>query len=189
MPRPNVVFNALLTRLRQQIRLCVHTGQPLPSQRSLADMHACGQASVHRALKVLAKEGLVRSRPSQAWVRRAARESRLTAAGLRVGLITRRARHTWEQYPIYAAILKEGARRGVEVVEVPYNLSQRFTPRRSRVDLQQVPWNTFDVALLVETEDSATLSDPLLRRHRVIAVDHDATVYGIDSVIFNNRLA
>jgi DNA-binding LacI/PurR family transcriptional regulator len=45
------------------------------------------------------------------------------------------------------------------------------------------------VGLLVEAEHTIRLGDPLLRAHPVLAVDQDATAYGINSVAFGNTQA
>ena len=50
----------------------------------------------------------------------------------------------------------------------------------------KVAWNSFDVGLLVELEDAQTLSDPMLKQRPVLAVDLDATEFGIESVTFDD---
>src|SRR4029077_6523829 len=68
----------------------------------------------------------------------------------------------------------------------PNPRTDRTTPARNRIDLRRVPWNDSDLGLLIDSEDSETLSDPMLARRRVLAVDRDATAYGLDSVTFDN---
>jgi DNA-binding LacI/PurR family transcriptional regulator len=190
MPRPNVVFQNLVLQLRQQIKESCPPGEAIPSQRVLANMHGVGQSTVHRALCVLAEENLVRAESQRSW-RRTIEAGRIkrNIRGLRVGLITRRNRAGWDNYKIYNCIAQEARRQGVELVEVPNERQFRITPNRSRPSLEVAPWNRFDVALLVDIEDAVTLSHPLLKQHRVLAMDQNATGFGLDSIAFNNRLA
>jgi len=198
MPRPDYLYQTLLTELRRQLTASFVPGEMLPSQRALALMHGVGQSTVNRAMRALVTEGLVQIRPRIGWVRGNAigRESRpvkgspdfrrTKGRALRVGLITRRSAPEWTLYEIYPALEKEAQRRGIEVVRVMNPRTCHPTPSRNRIELSLVPWNTFDVALLVEVEDPITLSDPLLRRHVVLAVDQDASVYGIHSASFDD---
>jgi DNA-binding LacI/PurR family transcriptional regulator len=189
MPRPDQLYQNLLVELRRQVLNSFAPGETLPSQRALADMHGVGQATVHRALSTLVKEGLVEARPRLGWLRSAQKGSvkgKGSAKSLRVGIISRRSKNEFASYEIYQALLDESRSRGIEVVLVPNLKEHHPTPGRNRVELRRVPWNAFDVGLLVEIEDAATLGDPLLKKHSVLAVDLDATPFGIESVTFDD---
>jgi DNA-binding LacI/PurR family transcriptional regulator len=103
--------------------------------------------------------------------------------------MTRRWAGGFQLTPIYPALLDEAQRRQIEVVVIANRHRVRPTPKRCRVELAKVPWNTFDVGLLVEAEDTIATRDPMLQKHRVLAVDQDASNYGIDSVAFADAQA
>jgi DNA-binding transcriptional MocR family regulator len=69
VPRPDHLYRDVLAGLRQQFLASYAPGEKVPSQRELALMHGVGQATVHRALQALEKEGLVRARPRMNWER------------------------------------------------------------------------------------------------------------------------
>jgi DNA-binding LacI/PurR family transcriptional regulator len=188
MPRPDQLYQTLLVELRKQVLQSFAPGEALPSQRALADMHGAGQATVHRALSTLVKEGLVEARPRLGWLRTAQKSDGAKASrkALRVGIISRRAKAEFDRYEIYDALRKEGQQRAHEVIFVPNLKEHHPTPGRNRVELRRVPWNSFDIALLVEIEDAQTLSDPVLKTHRVLSFDNDATPFGIESVTFDD---
>jgi DNA-binding LacI/PurR family transcriptional regulator len=189
MARPDLLYQHLLDALRQQFIASFSPGEPLPSQRALALMHGVGQATVNRALHTLAREGMVKARPRLGWVRSAARGAtakRRHSEKLRVGIITRRGRNEVANYTIYEALEAEAKRRGIEVVYAANPRVHHPTPGRNRIELSQVAWNSFDVGLLVEVEDAQTLSSPLMKRRPVVAVDLDATEFGIESVTFDD---
>lgn len=190
MPRPDQLYQNLLIELRWQVLQSFVPGESLPSQRALADMHGVGQATVHRALSTLVTEGLVEARPRLGWLRSEQKGARKpkgrSEKALRLGIISRRNKNELAQYEIYAALEKEATRRGCEIVFVPNLKEHHPTPGRNRVELRRVPWNAFDVGLLVEIEDSATLADPILKKHRVLSVDLDATPFGLESVTFDD---
>ncbi|MCZ7647302.1 MAG: substrate-binding domain-containing protein [Planctomycetota bacterium] len=194
MPRSKVLMDKLLAELRRQLTAGFRPGEALPSQRALGDMHGVGQATVHRALALLADEGLVEARARSGWFRAGAaapaRSGRGKRAGLRrIGLITRRSAEEWrrKQMRLYEALLAEAARRGLPVVMHTNPRLHHPTPARNRLELSRVPWNEFDAALLVELEDAVTLADPLLKRHPVLAVDQDARLFGLPSVSFDEE--
>src|SRR5579864_931605 len=120
MPRPDQLYQYLLIELRRQVLQSFVPGETLPSQRALADMHGVGQATVHRALSTLVKEGLVEARPRMGWLRsqqKGARKAKwVSEKALRVGIISRRGKNEFAQYEIYAALEKEAKRRDCEVV-------------------------------------------------------------------------
>jgi DNA-binding LacI/PurR family transcriptional regulator len=106
---------------------------------------------------------------------------------LRVAIITRRnIVEVSETYPIYPALRAEAARRGIKMVLAPNPRHHHPTLGRNRIEFAQVPWNTFDIAMLVEIEDALNLSDPLLQRRPVLAVDNDARSFGFHSVTFDD---
>ena len=190
MARPDLLYQSLLDTLRQQFIASFTPGEMLPSQRALALMHGVGQATVNRALHTLAREGMVKARPRLGWVRgglyAAKGTKRATQRGLRVAIITRRGLAELELYTIYGAIREEAKRRGIELVFATNPREHHPTPGRNRLELSLVAWNTFDVGMLVEVEDAQTLSDPLLKQRPVIAMDLDATEFGIESVTFDD---
>jgi DNA-binding LacI/PurR family transcriptional regulator/DNA-binding transcriptional regulator YhcF (GntR family) len=190
MPHSDVLFQKLLSDLRRQFNDSFVPGDRLPSKRDLAAMYGSGPTTIHRALLALNKEGLIRAAPRVGWYRAgsetAARRPEQTA-GARVAIISRRTREEWNHHIIYTGLMSEAVRRNMSIVEVPNRNRQRFTPSRARIELAKVPWNTFDVALLVEAEDTIVLDAPALSKHKVLAVDQDATAHGIDSVAFDDR--
>ncbi|MCW8128772.1 MAG: substrate-binding domain-containing protein [Planctomycetota bacterium] len=190
MPRPDHLYRKMLDELRRQVTGSFAGGETLPSQRVLAYMHGAGQATIHRALTQLAKEGLVEARPRLGWVRvgeRPTARSRLKS----IGIVTRRNQRevASKGNPLYAGLADEAARRGFATAFHTNPKQHHPTPGRNRVELSRVAWNSFDVALLVELEDAVTLADPLLRAHPVLSVDLDATVYGHSSVTFDDVAA
>jgi DNA-binding LacI/PurR family transcriptional regulator len=108
---------------------------------------------------------------------------------LTVGLLTRRLAREWPSQEIYAALLDEARRRNIRVVEVPNPQRARPTIKRNQIELSRVPWNSFDIGLLVEAEDTIRLHDSNLTGRKVLAVDQDATAYGLDSVAFDDLRA
>jgi DNA-binding LacI/PurR family transcriptional regulator len=182
-------FQALLDELRRQIGNSFWPGESLPSNRALASMHGVGETTVQRAMMVLVSEGCVKVVPNVGSYKANAGKRAAKSKSLAVGLMTRRSADVWPKHEIYAALQAEALRRKIKFVAVPHPHASRYTPGRSQIQLAQVPWNTFDVGLLVEAEDTIRLRDPLLLARKVIAVDHDATEYGIDSVAFANSNA
>jgi DNA-binding LacI/PurR family transcriptional regulator/DNA-binding transcriptional regulator YhcF (GntR family) len=185
-------FQDVLRLLRRQIVGSFRAGERLPSKRELAGMHSVGPRTIERALKVLTTEGYVQVQPRVGSIRTSldeppARDSKKSSLKkLSVGIMTRRSADEWAGIEIYPALLNEATARGIEVVPVPNPHSYRQPPGRNLVNLARVPWNTFDVGLLVEAEDTIRLRDPLLYSRRVLAVDQDATAYGLDSVAFDD---
>lgn len=194
MPRPDHLYQKLLDELRRQVLASFSPGDTLPSQRALAYMHGVGQATVHRALGQLAKEGLTEARPRLGWVRAGKPKTAEASRGRRgpalraVGVLTRRSRLEVDKRgnPLFGDIEAEARRRGIGTVFHTNPKQHHPTPARNRLELSRVPWNAFDAALLVEVEDALTLGDPLLKRHAVLSVDLDATVYGLSSVTFDD---
>jgi DNA-binding LacI/PurR family transcriptional regulator len=190
MPRPDPLFQNLLAELRSLILKSYAPGQALPSQRALADMYGVGQTTAHRALAALEKEGLIDVRSRFHWRRRIEINGRKTAQTdrpLKIAVITRRnqleIRNAWT----YQLLRQKIEQRGWEVVLVPNLKMHHPTPGRNVVDLRRVPWNACDVALLFEVEDAATLGNPILKKHPVLALDLDATTFGLESVSFDDH--
>lgn len=195
MPRRDRRFQTVIEELRRQIDSSFAPGESLPSNRELASMHGVGETTVKRAMSVLVSEGCVTVVPNVGSYKTSAAGSdspdlparrSSKSESLAVGLMTRRSADVWPKHEIYAALLEEAQRRRITVVALPHPHAIRFTPGRARIQLARVPWNTFDVGLLVEAEDTIRLRDPVLLARKVIAVDHDATEYGLDSVAFAN---
>lgn len=180
-------FQEVLELLRRQIESSFSPGESLPSKRELAAMHGVSSTTIQNALKTLAKERCVQIVPRVGCIRANARG--VTSRGLKrkkltVGLLSRRPVKYWPRNEIYPALLNEAARRGIEVVPVANPNPYRRSAGRHRIELAKAPWNTFDVGLLVEADETIGASDPMLRTRRVLAVDNDATRHGIDSVAF-----
>jgi DNA-binding LacI/PurR family transcriptional regulator len=188
MARPNALLQNLMGELRRHLTASFLPGEQIPSTRALAAMYGVGAMTVHRALRLLADDNILAAGPRQGWIRRrtAGLQPARVRSRLRVGLISPLTHPEWQNNRFYKLLADEARRRKVELIEVPNLRSDRTTPARARVDLQRVPWNQFDLGLLVDTEDSRTLSDPLLAQRRVLTVDRDATPYGLDSVTFDN---
>ena len=188
-------FRILLDALRHQIETALVPGERLPSERDLAAMHGVGPTTIHRALQDLTAEGHVKPMSYVGWFRAPAGNSSapdssvprsIESHALSVGLMTRRSAEEWPDCEIYPALLAEAQSRRIKVVEIPNRHVYRHQLKRNRIELARIPWNTFDVGLLVEAEDTIRLREPELLEHRVLAVDQDATEYGIDSAIFAN---
>ena len=189
MPRPNQLFQNLVAQLRQHVIDSFSMGERIPSTRALAAMYGVGTMTAHRALQQLTAERIIKQRASAGWVRSAPRgavSAPTAQQRLRVGIISALTRTEWLKNEFCTRLTAEAARRGIAIVLSPNPHTDRSTPARSRVDLVRVPWNTFDVTLLVDVEDSVTLSDPRLRRKPVLVADRDATIYGLNSVTFDN---
>ncbi len=194
MPRPNQLFQHLVAQLRQHLTDSFGAGETIPSTRALAAMYGVGTMTAHRALRQLTDEHLIERRANANWVRAesgAGKRPREKSSGsrLRIGILSALTRAEWNKNKFYALLAAEAARRGLELVESPNPHTDRSTPSRSRVDLARVPWNHFDLALLIDVEDSVTLSDRRLAEKKVLVVDRDATVYGLNSVTFDNAAA
>ena len=190
MPRPNQLFQHLVAQLRQHLTASFTGGETIPSTRALAAMYGVGTMTAHRALQQLTLDGVIDRRANAGWVRAGGGSgSRAARSRLRIGVISALTRAEWQKNKFYALLTAEAARRGLELVESPNPHADRSTPARSRVDLSRVPWNHFDLALLIDVEDSVTLSDRRLSRKKVLVVDRDATVYGLNSVTFDNAAA
>jgi hypothetical protein len=183
------LFLDLVQQLRRQVLGSFAAGERIPSTRTLASTYGVGAMTALRALRQLAGEKIVRLE-AQGWVRTPHLQPRRRARGmLRVGIISPLTRFAWEKNAFYALLSREAARRGIEIVECPHVRESATTPARHRVDLTRVPWTAFDVGLLVDIDDAVTLSDPILARRRILAVDRDATHFNLDSVTFDNALA
>jgi hypothetical protein len=192
-------FQNLLADLRRQIALSVAPGQVLPPKRELAFLHGVSPSSVQRALATLVDDGSVLVRPRIGWIRApdhgsaSAAHTSTEKSPLRIGILSPRGHDEWEDHEQYPALIAEIKRRGFTVVEAPnrFQGSRRSTPGRRRIELSRVPWNMFDIGLLVDAED--TLNSPAtaaaLRGRPVISVDLDATTKGIDSVVFTDAEA
>ena len=88
MPKTDRLYQELLSKLRRQVKASYSEGEGLPSQRALADMHGVGLATVHRALKQLATEGLVETRRGSGVVRTGGKKApRPRKKALRIGII------------------------------------------------------------------------------------------------------
>lgn len=196
MPRSAQLYTKLLDDLRQQVSESFFSGERLPPQRALANMHGVGQSTVHQALSALAREGLVRAQPQVGWIRTG---SKVNAGGvgkkrlraLSIGAITRSNvdEVAEDSLGMYSALAGEALRRGHQFTWIPNSRYHHPTPGRGRPELNRIGWTRFDAAVLVDVQDPVTLSDPLLRRRPVISVDYDATAFGISSVCFDDREA
>ena len=189
MSRPNQLFQHLVAQLQQHLSASFTAGEQIPSTRALAAMYGVGTMTAHRALQQLTARGLIAKHASMGWVRAKRRTPARSAQNdrpLRIGVISALTRAEWAKNKFYAQMAAEAVRRGLELVESPNPHADRSTPARSRVDLARVPWNHFDLALLIDVEDSVTLSDRRLAKKKVLVVDRDATVYGLNSVTFDN---
>jgi DNA-binding transcriptional regulator YhcF (GntR family) len=190
VPRPNPLFQNLLIELRRLILQSYAPGEALPSQRALADMHGVGQTTAHRALSTLEREGLIEVRSRFNWQRSmkgsTQKNHRLSVTPLRVGVISRRNQRQINEDWTYQLLRREIEQRGWSVVWVPNPKQHHPMPRQNQIELRRVPWNLWDVALLFEVEDIATLDSPILKKHRVLSMDCDATPFGIESVTFDD---
>jgi DNA-binding LacI/PurR family transcriptional regulator len=187
MPR-SPILQQLVADLRRLLETSVRHGDPLPAERDLATMFGVSSNTVHRAITALVKDGLVQSKPRLGCIRTPSTTQELSKVGregpLRIGLLCRRRPH--QATRLYEPILAEARRRNMSVYEVPHQRKFSDTPARQRFNLQYVPWSMFDVGMLVEIEDTVTLSNPLLKRNRILAIDQDATRFGLDSVCFDD---
>lgn len=186
MSRRDHRFQILLDELRRQIDSSFVHGETLPSQRDLALMHGVGPTTIHRALLTLSSESCLKAVPRVGWLK-VDRESAHRAGkreSIAIGIMSRRSAEEWTRSDIYPALLKEAHRRGIKIVELPNPHDYHQPLSRNRIELSKVPWKSFDVGLLVEAEDTIRLRDPVLLKRKVLAVDQDATRYGIDSVAF-----
>lgn len=192
MARRDQRFQTLLDDLRRQVGNAFGPGESLPSTRDLASMHGVGTTTIQRALKQLKIEGCVTAVANVGWFRSSDHRAKAADSSVRkskratlsVGLMTRRSAEELKDLEIYSALLDEAKRRGIKIVAIPNRHVFRTTLERNRIELSRVPWNTFDVGLLVEAEDTIFLRDPALLERKVLAVDQDASAYGIDSVAF-----
>jgi DNA-binding LacI/PurR family transcriptional regulator len=187
MNRRGSRFHELLRDLRIQIESAFAPGEGLPTKRELASMHGIGTRTIERALKVLTDDGLVTIVPRVGYFK--AKRSPGTASKskvLTVGLLSRRSLDEWPTCEIYPALEDEARRRSIKIVRVPNPHVARHLVERNRIELSRVPWNSFEVGLLVEAEQTIRMRDPLLSNRKVIAVDYDATDFGMDSVDFAN---
>jgi DNA-binding LacI/PurR family transcriptional regulator len=183
-------FQLLVSALRSQIDASYSPGETLPSERELASMHSVSSHTIHRALHFLHRAGIVCSKERVGWMRAATHLSvRKQLSGLRVGVITRRSADEWNESEMYAMLFDEARRRGIQIVEVPNRFDIRSSPDRFVIDVAQIPWNLFDVALFVESEETLRLRHPILLRHKVLVVDQNATELGLDSVAFADAVA
>ena len=187
----NEQFRKLVNELERQVNASFAPGERLPSRRDLAAMYGVGATTIDRALKSLSKKDLVRPAMRVGWFRTpeapAANESSCPRRTLRVGILSRYTREEWDGGGIYRALFAEAHRRGVSIVEVPNAHRKRPTPGRSRIQLSRVPWNDFDVALLVDAEDTIVHDASALTQHTVLCVDYDATRLGLDSVAIDDN--
>lgn len=192
MGRHDRCLQNVLEMLRRQIDSSFGPGERLPSERQMASMHRVAPNTIHRALMVLSAEGYVTARERAGWLRTSKGSIAHGSRGrkwnrrrpLTVGLLTRRAESQWQENEIYSALLEEAQRRNIQIVPVPNRHLHRLSSEQDRIELSRVPWNSFDVGLLVEAEGTIRMRDPLMQSRKVIAVDQDATRYGIDSVAF-----
>lgn len=187
MARPNELFQTLRGELGRHLIASFQPGERLPSTRALSAMYGVGTMTVHRVLRSLVSDNIVCAKGSQGWMRTPLkRRKTLRRTHVRIGLISPLTRAEWSENRFYKMMASEARRRKIELIEIPNPRADRATPERNRIDLRRVPWNDFDLALLIDIEDSATLSNPILAGRRVLAVDRDATPYGLDSVTFDN---
>lgn len=177
-------FQEVLAALRVQIDSAFAPGERLPSKRELAALHGVGETTVKRAMKVLASEKRLRVLPSVGCFKSGEGSRLVKRSKLTVGIISRRAADEWKKSEIYPELLAEAERRKIDVVSVPNRHFHRYTLDRNLIELSCIPWNTFDVGLLVEAEQTIRTRDPMLSSHRLLAVDMDATATGIDSICF-----
>jgi DNA-binding LacI/PurR family transcriptional regulator/DNA-binding transcriptional regulator YhcF (GntR family) len=186
----NEQFRILVDELQRQVHATFAPGERLPSRRDLAAMYGVGATTIDRALKSLSKHGFVRPATRVGWFRAAddsaGSGSPQKASALRVGIMSRLTREEWDHAKLYGALLKEARRRGVTIVEVPNPHRRRPTPGRCRIQLSRVPWNTFDIGLLLDAEDTIVADSSALKQRRVLCVDYDATRLGLDSVAFDD---
>ena len=192
MANKDGLIRQLLFDLRRQVTESIAPGERIPSVRDFAAMYGVSPTTIHNALQSLREQGLIRSAARAGWFRAEAAVSlnglRRSAAELRVGILSSRTRGEWDHGEIYRALLGEAHRRGVSIVEVPNRcMTRRPTPALERIQLSRIPWNTFDVALLVEAEDTLAPGAAILKQHKVLAMDQDATKMGIDSIAFDDN--
>ncbi len=185
MARPRDVSPRLTEQLRQQLVHSYLPDEPLPSLRALAGIYGVGKMTVQRALMDLAGDGIVRARPYHGWIRSGQKPRSAGRRGLRLGIICPLPRSDWHA-PMFQILQAEAQRRGVALVDVPGRHARRLTPGSYRIDAGRIPWNAFDVGLLVGVEDSLTLSQELFRRRKIVAVDQDARLFGLNSVSYDN---
>lgn len=192
MARPRDISPRLARQLEELLAHSYLPGEPIPSLRALADMYGVGRMTVQRVLVVLAERDLVRGHASGGWVRGGVSVrpvSRAAATGTRVGLITSLSGPGWEASAAGQAIRAEAGKRKLAVIEVLNPRHRRLTPASYRIDARRVPWNAFDVGLLVHVEDPATLAQKLFRRRKVVVMDRDARAFGLDGVAYDNAAA
>jgi len=174
----------VVRELRQHILNCYRHGDRLVSKRELSSMYGVGATTVHRALQALYQEGLINSRARVGWYCATNKpKARAGKQPLTLGILTRRQVKEIQTYELYSGILAGARARNWEVVLGPHPKDRR-TPNRARVDAAQLPWSKVDVALLIEAEDVLITGDSmLLQGRKLLAVDYDATRFGIDSVV------
>jgi DNA-binding LacI/PurR family transcriptional regulator len=193
MSQRNGRFCSVIEALRSQIRNSFVSGEILPPYRTLAAMHGVGTDMIKRALKVLSDQGLVKVVPRVGAFKKrqsdAQSKSRAPLARdktLRVALITKRHISELPQFRIYSALQDEARRRKLDLMLLTSTHRSRSTLDGEYIQLDRVPWNTFDIGLLVEAEQSIPRFASTLRQHKVLAVDQDATRFAISSVCFSH---
>jgi hypothetical protein len=182
MARPNDLMMFLVRELRSHITNGFAPAERLPSQRVLAMMYGVGQASVHRALRCLAEENLVVVDSTRSWCRSG--DALAPSRGLRIAIITPLSPEACENNLVVNLLREEGARRGMDTRLIS---NKRMT--RHAVETTRIPWNEFDIGLLVFVEQPEILGSDLLKNRRVISVDCDATDFGLNSVVYDNYMA
>jgi DNA-binding LacI/PurR family transcriptional regulator len=180
-------FQSTLVALRAQVTDSFEYGESLPSIRTLAATHGVGTDMIKRVLRVLSEESLVKVFPGRGSFKNARLRSAPKSSldkNLKIALLTSRNTVELPKYPIYRALQDEAISRNLELLLLANPHTFRLVPHRELIQIERVPWNTFDVALLVETEQTIPLFASKLQQHNVLAVDQDATRFGINSVCF-----
>lgn len=200
MPKSNKLYLKTLSEVRAHLKASYHAGDRVPSHTALADMFGVSPSTIHQVIKALQDEKLVEARARSGVVIAGKKTSAKRPAGvaaqgrkktLRVAGITHLSEAHLEDNikndPIYTLLVKEAERRGITLQWPIHQHRSKLTPERSRPNLLKVPWNRIDAAFVLEVFDEETLTNLQIRNRPVVAIDQDATTYGLHSVSFDNR--
>lgn len=190
MPRTNKLFLAITEQVRAQLRSTLQPGERLPSSRALAGSYGVSRTLIQRVLGLLEQEGMVQIRDRSGVIYKGVspRTKARPARKLSICAITKLTQHEHDvaANELHGLLQKEARARGHRFQWSVNPHSGRQTPARDLIDLDRVPWNDFDVGLLLEVDQAEILNDPRMRKEKLIAVDQDATRFGIASVCFDD---
>jgi DNA-binding LacI/PurR family transcriptional regulator len=171
--------------LEQIIRSEMKPGDRLLPEPELAEKLGVSRGTIRNALTILENDSLI-SRHKKRGTIVTGRESLRSVALYFPGIGDKFLEMAFSK-PIFTGITTQAFDLSIDVILKGSWVNMGKGRTAGVIDVTNIPWDSFDAIIVYEEFNKETLEKLGVYKHKVVVIDHDATPYGITSVVYNNR--